>query len=190
MRRTDRPLSCRRVHVLLDAHLDGDLPRDRNARVVAHLADCDACRHEMQRAERLRGTLRALPSRTGSEALRAAVRARVRELPAPAAAAGTPVRRAAWRARLAGTWRPVAVAAVLAGVVFGAVRVLHRPVVENELTAQDVARAELQVRWVMARLGDISRRTGERVRTDVIQKGVVEPSERAVENALEHGVTQ
>jgi hypothetical protein len=92
--------------------------------------------------------------------------------------------------RVVPLWRAFAVAAVLAGLVFGAARVLHRPVVDQQVTAAEVARAELQVRWVMARLGDINRRTAERVREDVIQKGVVEPSTRAVESALGEGAPQ
>jgi len=173
------------VRVLLDAHLDGDLAPERGVRVEAHLAECASCRHELEDARRLRDTLRSLPQHTSTRATRQPV-----AVSQPAPPPTTPGRAVRRRAQVTSFWRPLAVAALLAGVVFGAVRVLHRPVVESAVTAQDVARAELQVRWVMARLGEINRRTGARVREDVIEKGVVEPSARAVESALDQGVAQ
>jgi anti-sigma factor RsiW len=211
MRRSDRALSCRRVEVLLDAHVDGDLRADVAARVDAHLSSCDACQESLAQARRLRDTLRALPQQksavTSPEALRERLAAEqswvseprvsqpgvpqpVASQPAVLASTATGATATPPSRRVVPLWRTLAVAAVLAGLVFGAARILHRPVVDQQVTAADVARAELQVRWVMARLGTINRRTAERVREEVIQKGVVEPSARAVESALGEGSPQ
>jgi anti-sigma factor RsiW len=203
MRRNDRALSCRRVEVLLDAHVDGDLRADVAARVDAHLSSCDACRESLAQARRLRDTLRALPQQKSAavaqETLRERLAAEQSWVSQPGASqaatitatdAGVPAPTPLPSRRILPLWRTLAVAAVLAGLVFGAARLLHRPVVDQQVTAADVARAELQVRWVMARLGTINRRTAERVREEVIQKGVVEPSARAVESALGEGSPQ
>src|SRR5262245_16482752 len=96
MRRSDRALSCRRVEVLLDAHVDGDLRADVAARVEAHLAGCGACREALVQARRLRDALRALPPQKSAVDVRQALRARLAvEQPAALAGgaeAGAPVR--------------------------------------------------------------------------------------------------
>ena len=204
MRPLERPLSCSRARVLLDAYIDGDLSPVRTSSVENHLAGCSACRDEVQAAQRVRTALRQMPPREMPVRELPARESTARglfagELPAPAAAAPGPAaqpqasRSPVTALRQPGHrpqwWRPLAVAALLAGVVLGAVRVFDRPT-ETPVTTADVARAELQVRWVMARLGEINRRTSARVREDVIEKSVVGPSARAVETAFDQSMTQ
>jgi anti-sigma factor RsiW len=208
MRPPERPLNCKRTRVLLDAHIDGELPAERTASVERHVAACCTCRDEMLSAQRLRAALRQMPPHEMPR----------RELPLGATGQGgrlaedagagwAPLGPATSRGAFAGEsaraevtplrppvhrtplWRPLAVAAVLAGLVLGAVRVFDRPT-ETPVTTAEVARAELQVRWVLARLGEINRRTSDRVRDEVIEQGVVGPSARAVENAFDRSVTQ
>lgn len=47
---------------LLSAHLDGELTADETAPVEAHLAECDACRAELDATRAVRATVRAAPA--------------------------------------------------------------------------------------------------------------------------------
>lgn len=193
MAKREPSLSCRRAEVLLDAYLDGDLPARRKAPLEAHLATCFTCAQELERARSLRDALRALPERFCGDAVTDAVLARIRgeRREAPATGAGLGGRLREWLARrVVPAWQPVAALAAVALVVLGVTHYMTRPPVEQSVSPQDVARAEVQVRWVMAHLGDISRRTGDKVRDEVLHDRVGVPAARAVQNALETNVRQ
>jgi len=102
-----------------------------------------------------------------------------------------------WGERVAGWWgshgpgwRPAMVFGSMAVVALGGFLILHRPQHEQAVTAEDLRRADAQVRWVLATLGQINERTGERVRTEVFEKGVAEPTMRAVNGAIQNSVAQ
>jgi anti-sigma factor RsiW len=190
MSRREMRITCRRAEVLLDAYLDGDLARPRRVALEQHLTGCFACSEELARARRIRDGLRALPERFLGDHVSAAVMARVRNTasaPRPQRGLGLGAR---LQRRFVPLWQPIAAVAAVALVVLGVMHMLTRPPVEQTITPGDVARAETQVRWVMAHLGNITRQTGERVRDDVLDKGVVAPATRAVENALESNPRQ
>src|SRR5262245_49538651 len=77
MRRPDAPLSCVRARVLLEAYLDGELRGVRRVQMDRHLAGCHTCGQEMLQARQVRAALRALPEAECSDAVMAAVRARI-----------------------------------------------------------------------------------------------------------------
>lgn len=66
---------CDRVHELLSASLDGELPADAVGLVDEHLAGCGRCREEQQRLAQVRSLVRALPTRRVPEPLRDELRA-------------------------------------------------------------------------------------------------------------------
>ena len=45
----------------LSAYLDGELSREEEAQVTAHLADCDVCRVELAELDEARSVIRSLP---------------------------------------------------------------------------------------------------------------------------------
>jgi anti-sigma factor RsiW len=210
MSRPEAKLSCRRAQVLLEAYVDGDLRGPRRAAMDTHLAGCHTCSQEFLRARQVRGALRDLPPQACSEAVLDSVRRRLGAAAAamppvapPVAAGAAPNPAAArpaspsWDRRLAGWWsghapgwRPVTAFGSLAVVAVAAFLILHRPQHEQPVTAEDLRRADAQVRWVLATLGQINQRTSERVRTEVFEKGVAEPTMRAVNGALENSVPQ
>lgn len=188
MSRRELRITCRRAEVLLDAYLDDDLPGRRRTALEAHLAGCFSCTQELQRARVIRDGLRALPERFLGDHVTDAVLSRVR-----GERRETPVERpwgqriGDWLTRrLVPAWPPVAAVAGVTLLVLGAMHLLTRPPVDKPITSQDVARAETQVRWVMAHLGDINRRTAVKVRDDVLGAGVADPAARAVATALDN----
>ena len=218
MSHPESPLTCRRSRVLLEAYLDGDLRGSRRTQMDTHLAGCHACSQELLRARQIRGALRDLPPHACGDAVMDAVRARLSAqaglaavsgvvtpaapLPAPAPSglrraphASGPAR--SWGQRVAGWWgshgpgwRPAMVLGSVTAVALGGFLILHRPQHEQAVTAEDLRRADAQVRWVLATLGQINERTGERVRTEVFEKGVAEPTMRAVNGAIQNSVAQ
>jgi hypothetical protein len=186
-----------------------------------HLVGCHACGQEMLRARQVRAALRALPATECSDAVMAAVRARIGtnfvaadrqrapDLAEPAGdgsraaqAAATPPaapahrrpepwweRMTRWLGANPVVWRPAIIASSIAVVAFVGYMFLHRPrdIAINEADAQ---RAQLQMRWVLAKLGEINAQTANTVKTEVFEKRVGQPAARAVTNALENSVRQ
>ncbi len=202
MRRADTPLSCGRVKVLVEAYLDESLAGPRRARVDAHLVGCEACRAEVAQALQVRTALRALPWRACSDVVLETVRTRLAAADAPASGGNrkpAAVRAAAaqeWTRRLqewlvprSSVWKPAVGLAAAAVLVVGVYAFVHRPT-EIQVTPQDMQRAEGQVRWVMARIGQISQHAGNKVRTDVLEKRVADPAARAVSGVLEDNIRQ
>lgn len=89
-------LTCRELVELVTAYLDGALPPDRHAQVVAHLADCDGCLRYLAQLQATRQVLSSTPSTELSPEDRAAAVDAFREWCATAHAP-TVVRRWSWR---------------------------------------------------------------------------------------------
>ena len=204
MRRADAPLSCVRVKVLVEPYLDESLAGPRRARVDAHLVGCERCRGEIAQALQVRTALRALPWRACSDVVLETVRTRLAAADAPASGSAgmAPVaaRAAAmrawsrrlreWLAPLSAVWKPAASLAAAAVLVVGVYAFVNRPQQEIQVTPADMQRAEGQVRWVMARIGQISQHAGNKVRTDVLEHRVADPAARAVSGVLENSLHQ
>ena len=87
-----------------------------------------------------------------------------------------------WRAPL---WRPVAAAALVVVLAVGGTVTYQRG--EPEGSPAELARAERQVKWTLAYLSRMGRRTGDRVRDDVLRERVVAPIQRSVNRAMATG---
>ena len=182
-------MSCRRVEVLLEAHLDGELPQRYRTAFEAHLATCFGCQQELAHARRVREELRALPDRFCDDAVTQRVLDRVRSEPAARTAAALGARlRQWWGGRKVAGWQPLAAALAVLAVVLGVTHFLLRPPPERQWTQQDVQKAELQVRWVLAHLGEVGRQAGEVIRKDVLEERVAVPTARATERALQEAL--
>jgi anti-sigma factor RsiW len=183
-------MTCRRAEVLLEAQLDGVLPARHRAAFEAHLAGCFACKQELVHARRVRDALRELPERFCDDAVTRRVLDRVGEqaVAGPASLAGR--LRQWWGGRLAPGWQPMAAGLAVLALVVGVTHFLTKTPEEKPITQQEVKRAELQVRWVLAHLGEISRHAGDVVKKDVLEERVAAPTARAVDRALEDALAK
>lgn len=183
MARTDDKISCARAQVLLEAYLDAELAPGRVSKLESHLARCAGCAAELQHARRVCDGLRALPEQQIDASVLASVLERARRKGRATSAAPRRGAAGSWSDRLRAWttwgWRPAIATAGVAGLAI-ALMVMSRPRVQ-EFDDEDLARAELQVQWVLARLSDISRATGITVRDEVLEARVVAPASKAVE---------
>lgn len=156
------------------------LPADRRRALEGHLERCPACSRQLALAERLRGTLRALPAEVPAVAPSPRP---VPSLPPPESAlddgsptAGTPWRQALpWVATVGG-----ALAAVVLAVILVQPLLVDSP---PEPTAEELARAEAEARYALAQLAAVSRRAGRHLQQDVLMENLVEPTARHLRNS-------
>jgi len=195
MSHSERELSCRRARVLLEAYLDGELRGPRRAQMDAHLSGCHACAQESVRARHVRTALRELPLQAASPAVMEAVRRQIGARGAGAAAGSTPAgetwseRATRWIARHRPRLQPAFALSIVAIAAAGLYFATHRPA-DRTVSPEDIRRAETQVRWVLARLGQINERTEKQVREQVFERSIAAPAARAVEGVLDGSVTQ
>lgn len=169
-------MSCSQVQAQLEAFIDAALPEADQQQIARHVQDCAACQAEWKLAQRIQQTLNALPEqRCPDNVTEAALGAARRQ------------RIARWREGLAHIWRrkrlwrPVLAGASLAAVVLLLLLQLHwrqpsMPAVDPE----EIARAELDVKWTLAYLGNLGKKTGASVRDQVLEPEVVEPLQHAL----------
>ena len=183
MSRSTEPTLCEDVREQLDAYLDAldgsdgageglpSLPAGRREAIADHLGRCPSCARDLAVASRVRGELRALPEP---------------ELPAewtPPPRAGTPRPR---RLELPGRpgWPRVprlpaallaAAAALALLLVLPLLRPAPGPAPGPAFSAEEVARAERQARWAVARMARISARAGLELRDGALAPHLVAP---------------
>ncbi len=184
MRRLDGEtvIDCATVIEALEAHLDGDLEGAQRAAIEAHLERCPGCAAEHQLAAEVRSGLRALPE---LDAPRAVVERVFKET----VRRQTDGSRRPWRRRRRPVVRPAwaaLAAAALAAVVVGSGLWLTSTPSENDATADAaaVARATEEARYALAYVAQVSRRTGLKLRQDLLPEHLVDPSARSLNRAL------
>jgi hypothetical protein len=79
-------------------------------------------------------------------------------------------------------WRPVL---ALGAVVVVVLAILVREPVSQEYSQAEIDQALREVKWTLAYLGDVGKRTGETIRDDVLAAHVVLPINETVRSTLE-----
>jgi len=180
MNRAKREINCFWAQERIEAHLDGELPDGEMNGLETHLRECASCAGELQMAERVRGSLRMLPLQSCPDPVVESVYERVRDELRTTRRQRLREWLDSWRAPL---WRPAFGAAlVVILTIGGTVTYLDR---DPEVSPAELARAELQVKWTLAYLSQMGRRTGDRVRDDVLRDRVVEPIQNSVNRVME-----
>lgn len=152
----------------VEAYVDDDLPPAERARFEAALADDPAWQHEVALARRIQVGLRALPAPPCPPRVLAALPHADRP-PRPA-----PLPRRRWP-----TLRPALAGLALVGMVALSALPGRRPAPPPPVAEAEVEQALADVKWTLAYLSSVSRRTGEAVRRDVEDR-VVAPARAAV----------
>lgn len=177
---------CEEVLDRLELYLDGldgsdgsdeglpGLTADERTLAEDHLTRCPACARELGRAQRIRDGLRALP-----------------EVPFDLPVAGEGKHRAETPGKLLpGRWTrwsvPLAAAAVLVLAVVSAVvwRSSQPATTVPEVTAEELARAELEARYALARLAEVTRKTQDEITDEILARHVVAPVRRELFRTL------
>lgn len=169
--RPSEEITCACVRDMIDPYLDGEVSGEDASRFESHLLSCPECAEELAFAKRTQHTLRHLPEQRCPDSVVYAVVDRIgSERPAP-------------QRRRPQVWRHAAVAALVLAVAV-AVLVGDRPS-RPSVTPEELALAEQQVRWTLAYIGEISRRTAFTVRDDVLESRIAPPVQRAFTRVLE-----
>jgi len=145
--RPEPPLPCEEALDLLEAHLDGELTPDGEARLRAHLDGCRSCAAELALARRIRTELRAMR---------------------PQPATVLPFQRPQTSRR---PMRILLAAAMLVLTIGGA---LYLEQIRVQPTAspspEEVARATAEARFALAYVGKVSRHTGLDLRDGILHR--------------------
>jgi len=182
MKSTDKKETCDLVHELLEAYLDNALADDEKQLVSSHLKTCDSCQIERRLAQKVAQSLRKLPTKPCPQPVsEAAIVAAKKD---QAGLWQNLV--SAWRQRfLKPAWRPVLATAVIAALVIVATLTLDRQKPRTpQISPDELARVELDVKWTLAYLGNLSKKTGLSVRDKVIEPEVVAPLHRALRTVM------
>lgn len=161
----------------LEAYLDGDLPGAESERVAHHLADCESCRGELELARSVRLELRSLPSHDAPERLIERVLSAARSEADRSIRSPSRSARAWWP----DGWHPAPVAALAAALVAAVALVVPWSgddgavpgpggVETAEVDAATIQQASAEARLALAYVSSVSRRTGVRIRDDVIAR--------------------
>ncbi len=180
MARSDEETTCAWARQVIEAYLDGDLTADEAARLESHLSGCQACAEELALAKRLNLALRDLPEQRCPDRIADAVLDRVGKEPRAAR------RPAGWYPRV---WRPAALAAMLLLVAITALVIKGAKPPPPTVTPEEIVRAEQQVRWTLAYVGEIGRRSAFTVRDDVLESRIVHPIRKAFSDVFEEEPT-
>lgn len=168
----------------IEPYIDDDVSPAERERLEAHVARCASCAAELVLARRVVGELRALPVHEAPEWVTAAARARVL---AADPAGGDGGRFAALLESLLGArLRAAATAVVLAATAIAlwwalapGPHVTRSP--QPQYTQKQIETAAQEAQLALAYVDKYSRMTTRIIRQDVIEDGVVEPIQRALQ---------
>jgi anti-sigma factor (TIGR02949 family) len=181
---SDRETACAWAQEMIEAYVDGELSADKAARLESHLLSCPTCAEELALAKRVKRTLGDLPQQSCPDKIVDAVLARA-AIESPAAKRHRV--RAADVGRYTWVWRAAAIAAVVVLVGIG-ISVFRRPQPTGPpatLSPEELAFAEHQVKWTLAYVDAITRRSAFMVTDDVFETRVLPPIQRALAGVLE-----
>ena len=166
-------MNCNWAQERLELYLDAELPKNERSALEVHLRICAACCAELETARKVQETLRILPAQAAPEQIIEAVYAHAR--------ADLRARRRTWLQSWTSGWRPVLGVAVAAILLIFTTIGLQDQEPNNTMTPAEIARAKRQVKWTIAYLSQVGRRTGSTVRDEVIGSRVVRPIHRSMQ---------
>lgn len=184
MNRFKHHSNCRWTRERIDRFLDVELDGGDLVTFQSHVDVCAKCRRELARAEIVLHELHALPDlHCPDEVVDRAL----------AAAEAEPVARQRAQRRSPAWWpfpvfRPALAGALVLALVLSGLWVANRS--RSDFTPADVAAAESELKWTMAYLEDISRRSSMNAMDKAFQTGMVGPLRRAVDATFESPVNK
>jgi len=172
---------CQWVSENIESYLDGDLPPSERAMAESHLGQCATCAQELELAQRVTGSLRALPIMECPERVTDAVYGRI---------GASRKKRVSSRFSLDRLlsprfWRPALAGAVTVLLVAMIAVVGNRKQVAPTISARDLARARVEVKWALACVNQITQRTSQMVKDELLDPRVIRPVVRAVEKTTQ-----
>jgi hypothetical protein len=176
MNRFEKKSNCLWARERIESFLDKELGTAELTTFQSHVDVCAECRRELARATRVLQKLHGLPELHCPDKVIDGVMAGLEKRP-----------RAARHNRIAdwfGVLRPALAAAFAVLVVVSALWVVDR-VRSPQITPAEVADAEAELKWTLAYLEDISRRSAMTAATQAFDTGMLRPVRRAVDAAFE-----
>jgi anti-sigma factor RsiW len=178
----ERQPTCSSVHESIELYVDGALPAEQTRAIENHVAHCARCKRELVVANRVVNELRNMSALDCPDDVTERVVGALD--PSSSRHAGFLPR---WFKRYKPLHRALAggLAAILA--IVAAVFLYPGPNRDERPTAEEVAQAEVAIKWTFGYVNQISRRSGLAVRDEVFEAGVVDPVQRAVRAAVSIG---
>ncbi len=194
------PGLCDRVTDLIDAWPDGELSSAERTLLDRHTTACPACAADLALAQDLAQSFSRWSRPSCPPQVAATVRAQAETeaaphpIPLPAHAGRgrhhtppTPRTRSSWRAvgspargeRFRGLLRPAVAAGLAASLAAASLVVVLAPEPRPRVSAEEVARAEAELKLTFAYLGRLGGEAGTRVRDEVIEN-VIHPVRRGL----------
>lgn len=173
-------ITCPDAADLFDPSLDGTLTDAEQKRLEAHLNICDACSRAMSLATRARKSLRALPEKQCPD--RVIENVFKKTIYATGAENNIPNMPGVQNGTKIATTRAFLLAAsiVFCVLLVDAVRYENGKNTAPDITRSELFEAERDLKWTLAYLGDLTRRTGLKVNSDVMKPHLVAPINRAI----------
>lgn len=184
---------CSAVESRLEAYLDGELETEVRRHLDRHLAGCEACRRQLEVARSLQSELRALPQVSAPERVIEDVLALARTESARAAARRPGMDVSWWNRAL----RPASLLALAASLLVAAVMLQPRTreaevpasvatTVSPSVDAATIDRAGAEARLALAYVSTVTRRTGLRIRDEIVGRELIGSAARGLEMLAPH----
>lgn len=166
MARSDKENACLWVEENIDAYLDGELAAFEVSRLEAHLSECSTCSQELELARRVQSTLRTFPQQRCPDRVVAAARDQVEGITRSTKLFHPRTWIPRWYER---RWQVATVAAMaLIALVVGLV-IIQPQQSRTTVDPEELARAEQQVKWTLAYIGNVSQHSASIVYEEVIE---------------------
>lgn len=173
----EQHIDCTWVQDRIEVYMDQALSSDEVDKCRVHIETCPNCAQELDLAEQIHVSLRALPLPEVPEHIADTVFTRIEnELHAEP----TQRQHAWWDAWRIPRWRPVIATAAAAILIVMGIYLYPQSDSPSTVSAVELERAKQEAKWALAYIGDVSHRTGLTVRDEVIGKRVVAPLHRSI----------
>jgi anti-sigma factor RsiW len=184
---------CSWTRERIDAYIDADLSGNERGRFEEHVGRCAECKDELSLASTMLSELRALPSQPCPPQVVDRV---FNEIPGAADVADGPMEE---RGSFVSRWlfaprlralRPVLVSVFVVVVAASALFVGRVSRTPAPPTTEEVEHAEAALKWTLAYVNNVSRRTGLAVRDEAIGVGIIQPVRRAVHTVVDEDASK